>query len=51
MARVLAVAPALPGEPHPQERIADVVVPLLAPDGPRRAGAAAGCAAPGGRRR
>jgi alkylresorcinol/alkylpyrone synthase len=37
MARVLAVAPALPGEPHPQERIADVVVPLLAPDGPRRA--------------
>lgn len=37
MPRVLAVAPALPGPAHPQEQIADVIAPLLAPDGPRRA--------------
>ncbi|MCA5895055.1 type III polyketide synthase [Isoptericola sp. NEAU-Y5] len=37
MSRVLAVAPVLPGPAHPQDRIADVIAPLLAPDGPRRA--------------
>ncbi|MGW8565492.1 type III polyketide synthase [Isoptericola sp. NPDC055881] len=36
MSRVLAVAPVLPGPAHPQEEIADVVAPLLAPAGPRR---------------
>ncbi|QCB94213.1 type III polyketide synthase [Cellulomonas shaoxiangyii] len=30
MSRVLAVAPALPGPPHAQEAISDVVVPLVA---------------------
>ncbi|MFE6969075.1 type III polyketide synthase [Isoptericola sp. NPDC057653] len=37
MSRVLAVAPVLPGPAHPQERIDDVVLPLLAADASRRA--------------
>ncbi|GAB3105597.1 type III polyketide synthase [Isoptericola nanjingensis] len=36
MSRVLAVAPVLPGPAHPQERIAEMVAPLLADAGPRR---------------
>ncbi len=36
MSRVLAVAPVLPGPAHPQERIAEMVAPLLTAAGPRR---------------
>ncbi|WP_407319030.1 3-oxoacyl-[acyl-carrier-protein] synthase III C-terminal domain-containing protein [Isoptericola halotolerans] len=36
MPRVLAVAPALPPDVYPQQQISDAIVPLLAPDGPRR---------------
>ncbi|WP_344246295.1 type III polyketide synthase [Isoptericola hypogeus] len=37
MSRVLAVAPVLPEHAYPQEEIAEVIAPLLAPAGPRRA--------------
>ncbi|GAA1975275.1 3-oxoacyl-[acyl-carrier-protein] synthase III C-terminal domain-containing protein [Isoptericola halotolerans] len=36
MSHVLAVAPALPPDVYPQQQISDVIVPLLAPEGPRR---------------
>ncbi|SDR85272.1 isopalmitoylresorcinol synthase [Paraoerskovia marina] len=37
MSRVVSVAPTAPGPPHPQQRIAETIGPLVAPPGPRRA--------------